>query len=305
MTLGAGNLINSYWYALWLTAENGHGYFAITTLSQVITAGEGINSCLSLLDIDTEEYYGRTDFTPGTLSNTTYDISNKVAHQYSTKPDLVSVQHAETFHPCVTMNLTLEPRGPNLYHAGSGIHWFGGGITHEIASPQLWVTGSINVNGTDVAVIPEESVGWLDRQWGPGAPTKGWDFYTIYLSNGWSMSVWHVSSTNLPLKLSRFATVLFPNGHTEVHTLEDDIHPTGPWVSPVTNLTYHNGYTLNLPTLGLSLEVTVKHPGTGELTNLDVPGLGTTILEAYVEVSGIHDGEPVTEFGVSEQLNSL
>ena len=169
-----------------MSAENDHDYFAVTVLSEIITAGEGTNSCLSLLDIDTGEYYKRTDFTLGTLSNTTYDISNKVAHQCSTKPDLISMQRAGTFHPRMTMNLTFEPRG-------SGIHWFGGGITHQMRYPQPWVKSSIKVNGTDVTVIPKKSVGWFDRQWGLGAPIKGWDFYTLYLSNGWSMSVWHAS----------------------------------------------------------------------------------------------------------------
>lgn len=120
MTAGSGEPVQSYWYASYLSGDNGHEYFSIACLSKAVKPGS-INSLVSLLDIETGEYYGRNHLVPGVISNKTYDIDSGILRQYASTADLVSVQHAENSDPYATFNLTFEPRGPNLYHGGSGV----------------------------------------------------------------------------------------------------------------------------------------------------------------------------------------
>lgn len=301
MTTGYGEPAQSYWYASYLTAENGHDYFSIACLSGAGEPGK-INSYVSLLDINTGEYYGRNNLVPGEISNKTYDIDSGTLRQYASTPDLISVQHADSSDPHATFNLTFEPRGPNLYHGGSGIHWWGTGITNEIAYPQLWVTGTITVNNTEIAVIPEKSLGWMDRQWGPGYASKGWWFFNFYLPNGWVIAAWHTRPVDSTPKISSFATVLFPDGHHEIHVLDENIHASNAWVSADTNLTYYGTYKLDFPTLQLSLDVELPVQGVGEMTYLDKISTTSTLFEGFAEIFGNLRGEPISGFGLVEQL---
>ncbi|KAI8933250.1 hypothetical protein NX059_009881 [Plenodomus lindquistii] len=304
MTTGVGAPAQSFWYTAYIKATNGHNYFTCSCLSGSATPGS-MNSYISLLDVDTGEYYGRNNLVQANFTNRTYDADSGTLRQWSSSPDLVSLQHVDSTDPRAMYNLTFEPRGPNLYHGGSGIHYWGTGTTTQIAYPQLWVTGTITLaNGTKTEVIPEESVGWMDRQWGEGYASNGWFFYTIFLPNGMSFAAWRTGAVDSNPKRSSFATVLFPDGHQEVHVLEPDVHESDPWVSADTNLTYYASFQLNIPTLKLSANLTLPYKNTGEMATLENPAAITTLFEAYADVVATIDGHelPVPGFGLVETI---
>ncbi|XP_014551556.1 hypothetical protein COCVIDRAFT_30922 [Bipolaris victoriae FI3] len=303
MTAGSGEPVQSYWYASYLSGDNGHEYFSIACLSKAAKPGS-TNSLVSLLDIETGEYYGRNHLVPGVISNKTYDIDSGILRQYASTADLVSVQHAESSDPHATFNLTFEPRGPNLYHGGSGVHWWGTGYTNEIAYPQLWVTGTITTNGTTVAVIPEKSLAWMDRQWGTGGAINGWWFFNFYLPNGWVIGGWRTQPVDDTPKVSSFATVLFPDGHHEVHAMDPNVHESDSWISADTNLTWYAKYQLTIPTIDLTLDVKLPHKA-GEMAYLEELGAAITLFKGYATVSGTLCKENITGYGLVEQIYSL
>ncbi|KAL6150165.1 hypothetical protein ACJQWK_02548 [Exserohilum turcicum] len=103
-------------------------------------------------------YYDANNQRQGTYSNTTYDIDVGTLRHWSSSADLFSVKHAQGQLPNASWNLTYKPVGPNLFHGGFGIWFWATDLTVEIGSPQMWVTGTLTVNGTEVGVIPEKSL---------------------------------------------------------------------------------------------------------------------------------------------------
>jgi hypothetical protein len=306
MTLNYNFASSSYWISHYIAADNGHDYFAIVCQAGV---GPDLNTFVSLLDITTKVYHGATYITPGkTISNTTFDVDAAGLHMYAASPDLFSVLVAISSLPGLTFNLTSQPQGPNLYHGGAGaFSWgidipnmSGTGLTNEWGAPDMWVTGTITENQKQVNVIPGESRSWFDRQWGNGAATAGWTWYNIFLENGIILAIWH--SNPIPgfsSKTDSFATILFVDGHQEIYPINNDIHPTDPFVSPQTNLTYYGSYQVVIPDVNAKFNITLA-VHTGEMTVAEAPTAANTLFEAYVDVEGLYEGVPVSGYGLSE-----
>jgi hypothetical protein len=286
-------------YSSYLAAENGQNYFTIACHAYNAQPGT-MNSFASILSIDTGEFFGINNLVPETITNNTrYDIDGGGVRLFSPSENLLDVHSAVSTVPSASFNLTFEPRGPTLYHGASGIHYWGNEITSQWAHPQMWTTGTITVNGTELAIVPERSLTWFDRQWGRGIAYRGWFWYNIFLSNGLTLAAWRTFPVDETPKISSFATVLFPDGHHEIHTLDPDVHESDPFVVSETNLTYYGSYRLSFPTLKLELEVKLPVKA-GELTFQNQ--VTATFFEGFAEYTGTYKGKGIEGFGVAEQV---
>lgn len=174
-------------------------------------------------------------------------------------------------------------------------------MTFEFAAPECYATGNITYKGQTIEVIPEKSMAWYDRQFGPGYGFNGWNLFIFYLDNGVKACVWHSSSVrNGPAQM--FATFMFSDGHHEVHPIDGDIQPSVPFTSTQTGITYYGRHEVCI--LEMDTWFIIELPIlAGEMTNPESPTPANTLFEAYSLVKGMFKGNPVTGWGVSEQKN--
>lgn len=287
--------MNSFYYVSWLAADNGHEYFAIAVHGR---SGEGqLDTLVSLEDVTTGDYFGTNVVVPGVISNQTYNIEGGGLTLRATSPDLFSEVIVDCTMPEATFNLSMGHRGPSFYHSGSGTYLWGSDLTSEYAMSNLWVTGTITTNGTTAAIIPDKSRAWFDRQWGHGFAFNGWNWFVVFLDNDLTLAIWRVPPVDGSSKIDAFTTVLYPDGHHEVHLVRENIQPSGPFTSSRTNTTYFSRFDIEIPTLNTSLQVRLPRQS-GEMTDATA---SRTLFEAYAEFTGSFKGSKVAGYGLSEQ----
>ncbi|OCK74606.1 hypothetical protein K432DRAFT_409722 [Lepidopterella palustris CBS 459.81] len=251
------------------------------------------------MDITTKTYYGETFLTPGQISNTTLAAYDKSVTIYTTGADIV----ATSLVPDCMFNLTYKLQGPNLYQGAAGNYIWAGGPAFAFDNPESYVTGNITVGGKVINVVPEKSVAWIDWQWGNTYAADGWTGFIFLLSNGVKIITMTTkpSPKYLPVSIS---TLVFPDGHHEVHALDTDFHPWDPWVDPYTNITYYNNYLVNIPSRGIFLHSHLPVEG-GQTTVRSDPTRLNSVADSYSTFEGVFDGVPVTGFGITERKENL
>jgi len=253
------------------------------------------------MDITAKTYTGRNWFNDGQLSLQTIDsLSPDMLHIYTTTADLFSEFKATSVIPGYSFDLTHVPKGPNSYQAGAGTYLWGVGRAFAWDNPEAWTTGTLNIDGTDVAVVPEKSMTWMDFQYGPGFASEGWYSFVILLANGVKITTMTLLPTT-KYPIGSVATIMYPTGHHEVYTVDKNFHPKDPWVSPNTNVTYYKSYQINIPEKSTYLHATVAMEG-GELYYPDDLSRGIKIADTFSYFWGTFDGEPITGWGNSERM---
>jgi len=182
--LTPGEILNSYWTIFFLHLENGHDVFAVGQ-TQYTNAGETLNttSRSSVLDITTGSFASTAKTVIGLIDVPTTSVNISLPeYQTSFDPvDSLSYMISTSTATGVEYNLTSVPKGNPLYDGGSGTFLWGTNFTTEIAQTENYVTGTVKINGTDIAVIPDQSLSWLtdntDRATAATAGTYGSDIY--------------------------------------------------------------------------------------------------------------------------------
>ncbi|KAI9738400.1 MAG: hypothetical protein M1834_008903 [Cirrosporium novae-zelandiae] len=301
--LTPGEPINSYWTIYFLSASNNHSYFAVghVQFDDFSPLEPSTIYRVSLLDITSGTYYGTANTTSGISKepSTDFNVDLGLFKTYSPSNDLLSTMVSTSSVPGASFNLTSVPKGPNLYDAGAGFFFWGINTTTEWGAPECWVTGTVEINGTEVDVIPEQSMSWYDRQYGPGFGTAGWNLFILLLENGVKICVWDSKSVDhAPKQL--FATIMFSDGHHEIYPVDEDIHSTNPFVSELTNITYYGDYRVDIPLKNISLNITLPVLA-GEMVNENDPTTAEALFEGYATAQGTFDGSPIKGWGVSEK----
>ncbi|EPE08256.1 kievitone hydratase [Ophiostoma piceae UAMH 11346] len=292
--------INSYWTIYFLHGSNGHDYFAVGHLSAKGSTPKGANIRVSLLDINDSKYFGTEHSDPNAVfSNETFYYKADKFETYSTASDLYSNQVVKSTVEGAEFTLVSEPKGPNFYDAGSGIYMWGTDWTYEAAYPEQWVTGNLTYNGELIDIVPEKSMSWLDRQFGPGFGAEGWHLWILMFDNGIKTCIWRSEAVGAAPK-QYFATFMFPDGHHEVYPIADEIHQSQPFVSNQTGFTYYGRHKVSIP--GIGAEFDIRQPTlAGEMTSPTDPTPLNTLYEGYAIASGHIGGQRVSGWGVAER----
>jgi len=288
--------IKSYWFANFLSGDDGNDYCIVATSAN---AGTQQITSVSLLDITRGNYFGASYLRPGQLSNTKFDGQTDLLHVGAYSADQFSEIFAISSVPEAPFNLTYVPKGPNLYQAGSGAYIWGLGYAYAFDAPETYVTGTITVGGKIVNIVPEKSMTWFDMQWGPSYAPGGWHAFVVLLENGVKIQI---TVTNPAEKYNQnsLATFMFPDGHHEVYPVVNDVHPSNPFVSKISNITYYSNYRLDIPLKRASFDVTVPVPG-GETALLTDPSPANTIADSFAYFTGTFDGVAVSGWGIAER----
>lgn len=165
---------------------------------------------------------------------------------------------------------------------------------------------------------------WMDREFGTWRTTenqKGWDWFSLQLSDGSELMVYHIRDRNNQPSLFSSGTFVSPEGVWTHLSREDfEVEPTSTWRSPRTGATYPSGWRLTAPRFGIDLTVTpvlkdqeLDTRGTtmivyweGSCTVVGRRDLNTIEGRAYVELVGYdrsHEQPSLTTFLFGESLD--
>lgn len=112
----------SFWTIYFISASNGHDYYIVgQALQGTIGADALVAYRLSLLDIRDKFHFGKAMADPNaTFAPDTFSFHSEQFQTYATTPDLFSTMVTISTIENGTFSLISQPRGPNLYVAGTG-----------------------------------------------------------------------------------------------------------------------------------------------------------------------------------------
>jgi predicted secreted hydrolase len=140
----------------------------------------------------------------------------------------------------------------------------------------------------------ERSTGeaWMDREFGTWRTTekqKGWDWFSVQLSNGAELMVYHIrDASDQPSEFSSGTFVDAEGRATHLKRADFTLKATARWKSPHTGATYPSLWRLGVPRFGIDLEVTPV------LQDQELDTRGTTMIvywEGACSVRGRHGNE--------------
>ncbi|HKP72973.1 MAG TPA: lipocalin family protein [Pyrinomonadaceae bacterium] len=172
-------------------------------------------------------------------------------------------------------------------HAGVGVSFKDEGEASRYFSfTRMEAEGDITWHGET-----EHATGaaWMDREFGTWRTTekqKGWDWFSVQLSTGAELMVYHLrDSAGRP---SEFSSGTFVDAEGRAtHLTRDDfvLEPTAHWKSPHTGATYPGGWRLRVARFGVDVEINPVLP------DQELDTRGTTMIvywEGACAVSGRH-----------------
>lgn len=132
---------------------------------------------------------------------------------------------------------------------------------------------------------------WMDREFGTWNTEnhKGWDWFSLQLANNSELMVYHLrDDKGLPSSFSS-GTYIDPAGQT-IRLTHDDfaLEVTGYWRSPHTDATYPSGWRLQVPRIGIDVEIKPV------IKDQELDTRGTTMIvywEGVCTVEGRHGEE--------------
>ncbi len=195
------------------------------------------------------------------------------------------------------IRLIARPSGPPVAQGERGLSRKGpqpGNASYYYSFPRLALEGIVRVGGREVPVTGE---GWLDREWSTSALSAGqvgWDWFALQLSDGRELMVYRLRRSDRAT--DPFSAGMLVDGEgdgTRLAADAFDVTATGSWTSPVDGATYPSGWRVEVPGLGLALNVQPVLRDQ-ELT------LSFRYWEGAVDVTGTSRGSPVRGRGYVE-----
>jgi predicted secreted hydrolase len=133
---------------------------------------------------------------------------------------------------------------------------------------------------------------WMDREFGTWRTTenqKGWDWFSIQLSTGAEVMVYHLRNSHGQPSHFSSGTYVDTAGHWTHLTREDfALETTGHWQSPQTKANYPSGWRLRVPRFGIDVTVAPV------MKDQELDTRGTTMIvywEGACAVRGRHGNE--------------
>ena len=136
---------------------------------------------------------------------------------------------------------------------------------------------------------------WMDREFGTWQTTrnqKGWDWFSLQLSTGAELMVYHIRGADDRPSLYSSGTFVEADGRAHHLALEDfRLEAVARWRSPRTGAIYPSGWRLTAPRFGIDVAITPV------LKDQELDTRGTTMVvywEGACAVTGRHGGAEAT-----------
>jgi predicted secreted hydrolase len=178
----------------------------------------------------------------------------------------------------------LDPKGPEP-----------GNASYYYSFTRLPAAGRVRTGDDDYAV---DGLVWMDREWstsvlGPGV--EGWNWFAIQLDDGYDLMYYRLRQTDGGTAPHSGGILVDPDGQVVARygASEARLEATGYWTSPQTSVRYTVAWRLQVPRLGIDLDVTPRLPE----QELDV---AVRYWEGAIIVDGERDGGRVSGVGYAE-----
>jgi len=151
------------------------------------------------------------------------------------------------------LDLQLKATKPPALHDRDGWIDFGpAGGSYYYSRTAMTATGSLTLDGMTLTV---DGTAWFDHQWGDfiSVGGGGWDWFAVNLDDGTDLTLSLVRDADGTYPLI-YGTVVAPDGSVR-HLGRDafSVTVTGRWMSPASGADYPAGWTLSIPTEGLTI----------------------------------------------------
>ncbi len=190
----------------------------------------------------------------------------------------------------------VDTKGPAL-QGDQGFSRKGAGAgqaSYYYSLTRLESAGTIQLAGQTYAV---SGLSWMDHEFSTSALSKdqvGWDWFSIQLDDGSELMLFQIRRADGSLDPYSSGAWIAPNGQVSPLQRDDfQLDVTARWDSPRSGASYPAGWRLNVPRLGLALEVRPR------LADQEL-NLSYAYWEGAVAVSGSSGGQSVAGSGYVE-----
>jgi predicted secreted hydrolase len=197
----------------------------------------------------------------------------------------------------LALDLTLHATKPPAMHDRDGWIDFGSaGSSYYYSRTAMDAGGTLTLGEKTLQVVGDA---WFDHQWGDfiSIGGGGWDWFAVNLADGTDLTLSLVRDADGSYPLV-YGTIVGPDGATT--PLDRDaftVTVTARWTSPTTGADYPAGWTLSIPSRGLSIALTPTVAGQ-ELDTRATTGVvyweGSQVVRATTP-SGVIGGQAYVE----------
>jgi predicted secreted hydrolase len=150
--------------------------------------------------------------------------------------------------PGYSLGLQLSTTEPAVLHGNGGLIPYGPFGTSDYYSwTSLATSGVIIDHGVKIKVT---GLSWMDHQWGAFdfASGAGWDWFSMQLSNGQQYMLYLIRNEKGKI-VATIGTRVADDGHQVTHLPAGSFtdKATRTWTSPVTGITYGDGWQVTVP----------------------------------------------------------
>jgi predicted secreted hydrolase len=199
------------------------------------------------------------------------------------------------------LELDLRSLKPEVLNGEGGVSRKGEGLgeaSHYVSLTRMATSGSVGWEGRR---WPVTGLSWMDHEFGSdalGADQVGWDWFSIQLDDGRELMLYLLRRRDGSVEPASSGTWVGRDGRTRHLPLGSfEVRPTGTWKSQASGGTYPAGWTVAVPSAGVSLRL-VPSVADQELRTGD--GLGIVYWEGSVRVEGRGPTGPVRGQGYVE-----
>ena len=158
------------------------------------------------------------------------------------------------------IDLVLRSTKPPAVHGENGVSVKAQGVgyaSHYYSMTRLVAAGSIRIEGGKAEEV--EGLAWMDHEFGSSAlreSQQGWDWFSIQLDNETELMLYVIRRTDGAPDVTSSGSLVTDTG--EVIPIRRDqmrVSSRSRWKSPRSGATYPMGWTISVPSLRISLEV--------------------------------------------------
>ena len=198
------------------------------------------------------------------------------------------------------LDLRLDSDAAPVLHGDQGFSQKGedvGNASHYYSFTRLATRGRLEVDGEAFDVT---GTSWMDHEFGSSfleADQAGWDWFSIQLNDGTDLMVYTLRDLDGRADIRSSGTVVTSEGITHLKSDDVRLSPRRRWISSVSGAAYPVDWHIDIPSLGLKLEVSAAIDAQELVT---AQSTGVTYWEGAVGATGTHDGVLVSGEGYLE-----
>ncbi|KAA3644766.1 MAG: carotenoid 1,2-hydratase [Chloroflexi bacterium] len=253
----------------------------------------------AISDIDADQHYSFERFTRGAAG-----LAGAQAEPYEVwldewRVEQIGEDHYSLFatQDGISIDLTFtDEKGPVL----QGIEGYSqkgpeaGNASYYYSQTRLVSSGTIEIDGE---VHEVAGLSWKDHEYSTSVLSDGlvgWDWFSIQLSDGSDLMVYQLRYADGRIGEFSSGTLIAPDGSTTPLSIDDfELEVNDTWLSPHSEAEYPSAWTLSIPSVNLTLNVTPRMADQEMLVSF-------IYWEGAISVNGNYNGLEVTGNGYVE-----